>query len=377
NLKITGYLQFQYQKADSMGINSMAGGNFSKFSDSRFMTRRGRIKFAYSQGLAEYVLQFDATESGFAIKDAYLALKDPYLNAFSFTGGVFNRPFGFEIAYSSSKRESPERARIIQTLFPKERDLGGMVSFQMPKTSPWNFLRLDAGLFSGNGTNAETDSRKDFIGHLTASKSIANDKIKFGLGASLYNGFVFQPTANVYEMAGTSFVAKSGVVANSYANRQYWGLDGQLTVESALGYTTLRGEYVAGKQPGTSSSSASPTALPTADTYIRNVAGGYVYFIQTLGQSAHSIVVKYDLYDPNTKVSGNEIGMAVPAGAKATGAGDLKYTTWGLGWLWAVTPVVKFTAYYDIVKNETSNNVKSFSKDLKDNVLTLRLQYRF
>ncbi|MDP4206886.1 MAG: hypothetical protein Q8859_12920, partial [Bacteroidota bacterium] len=46
NLKITGYLQFQYQKADSMGINSMAGGNFSKFSDSRFMTRRGRIKFA-------------------------------------------------------------------------------------------------------------------------------------------------------------------------------------------------------------------------------------------------------------------------------------------------------------------------------------------
>jgi phosphate-selective porin len=38
---------------------------------------------------------------------------------------------------------------------------------------------------------------------------------------------------------------------------------------------------------------------------------------------------------------------------------------------------VKFMAYYDIVTNETSQNLSAFAKDLKDNVLTLRLQYKF
>lgn len=62
---------------------------------------------------------------------------------------------------------------------------------------------------------------------------------------------------------------------------------------------------------------------------------------------------------------------------KATTAGDLKYTTLGIGWIYAYDSTLKLMAYYDMVKNETSKSLAGYSKDLKDNVFTLRLQYKF
>ena len=47
--------------------------------------------------------------------------------------GVFNRPFGHEIGYSTSGLESPERATIIQYFFPDERDLGAMLTLRLKR----------------------------------------------------------------------------------------------------------------------------------------------------------------------------------------------------------------------------------------------------
>jgi hypothetical protein len=398
-LKISGYLQAQYQIADEPGIKSFAGGDFPEFSDNRFMVRRGRIKFAYEAKLAKYVIQFDVSEKGLSIKDAYLNVSDPYLNAFSITAGVFNRPFGYEIPYSSSQRESPERSRFTQTLFPGERDLGAMLTFQMPKTSPLNFLKLDAGFFNGNGTNPETDKKKDFIGHLGIAKATNDEKIKFGLGFSYYDGGVSigkvsldkagavpsgtTRAAQTYEQKTindtVSFVKITGdSIVGSFHKRSYFGVDAQLTIETPVGFTTLRGEYCAGKQPGTEKSTTSPTLATTADTYLRKVSGSYVYFIQSFTGTKLSVVAKYDIYDPNTDISGNKIGLKPKIGSyKASTAADLKYNTLGLGLIYAYSPNIKFTAFYDMVKNETSANLKGYTSDIKDNVWTLRLQYKF
>jgi len=85
NLKISGYIQFQGQFADSSGIASYAGGNFPAHTDKRFQVRRGRLKFAYSANAwSQFVAQFDITENGFKTKDAYANLPIPlfitYLN---------------------------------------------------------------------------------------------------------------------------------------------------------------------------------------------------------------------------------------------------------------------------------------------------------
>ncbi|MDL2243500.1 hypothetical protein LJB84_01505 [Bacteroidales bacterium OttesenSCG-928-J19] len=327
-LKVSGYVQTQFQYGEKDASLKVGTANEDKNeSFNRIGIRRGRLKFAYEDKLLSGVFQLDITEKGVGFKDAYLNIKDPWIGTLGLKAGVFDRPFGYEISYSSSRRESPERAMIFQTLFPDERDLGGMFTLQAPKTSPLNFLKLEAGLFAGNGIKQETDNRKDFIGHLSANKTLGSD-IKLGLGVSYYNGSVYQGTENVYTMNGKSFeVDTDPKNIGRFAKREYLGFDAQLNVVSLLGMTQLRGEYLFGTQPGTASGSKSPNAssLPTADTYIRDFGGGYVMLVQDLATLPVSAVVKYDWYDPNTKVSGNELGL------NGTAKGDVSYSTLGLG----------------------------------------------
>jgi len=386
-LKITGYVQTQFQVADTAGIESFAGGNFSSGIDNRMTVRRGRVKFAYDNENAKAVMQFDITEKGLGIKDAYLSITEPWLNAISLTGGVFDRPFGYEITYSSSSRETPERSRVFQTLFPGERDLGARLTIQAPKTSNWNYLKLDLGLMNGNGTNVETDSYKDFIGHLSATKSSSNEKMKWGLGASYYNGGFATVTNKSYSMTQVGSVpvfTEAAITKGDRTKRQYIGFDGQISYDWAPGITQIRAEYLSGNQPGVAGKSSSLTAAPAAaaDVFNRDFSGYYVYFIQDILETPLQAVVKYDVYDPNTAVSGNQIGNTAN-GSVATNVADIKYSTIGLGLNYRWNSNVRLMAYYDIVKNETTSllpaasTLNDLSNDRKDNVFTFRIQYKF
>ena len=380
-LKLSGYVQAQFQTSDSMGASSFAGGNFPTNSDKRFMVRRGRLKATYDNGLSLFVLQFDVTEKGMGIKDAYIKIKEPWMNAVSLTTGVFDRPFGFEISYSSSSRETPERTRLFQTIFPGERDLGAKITIQAPKTSKWNFLKIEGGLFNGTGgTASDFDYKKDFIGNIGINKTTKNEKINYAVRASYYNGGYRQPTKYIYNGFETLTNGNLGYSVDStstnkgkIAKREYMGADAQINIDFPFGLTSLRGEFIQGTQPGTSATSTSPSAAPTTDTYIRKFNGAYFYFLQNIMQTKHQLVLKYDWYDPNTSVIGDEIGKS---GSKLNN-NDLKYTTIGIGWVYRWDTNVKITAYYDFVKNETSKNLAGYTKDLKDNVFTLRIQYKF
>ncbi|MCL2560846.1 MAG: porin [Rikenellaceae bacterium] len=368
--KVSGYIQTQFQwgeEAASLRIGTANEDPTKSFS--RFGIRRGRIKFTYdASSLASGVFQLDITERGVSFKDAYFDLRNPWVNTVQLRAGIFDRPFGTEVAYSSSRRESPERSVIFRTLFPDERDLGAMVILQARKNSAWNFLKLEAGLFAGNGIRPETDSRRDFIGHLSADKKFG--KVSLGGGVSYYNGGVWQGSPNVYTMDGNGFTLNNNADnVGKFAKREYFGAD----LRFVAGTTKLHAEYLWGTQPATAGSSNSPnwTALPTHDTYIRPFSGWYAMLVQQLGNSPFTAVLKYDVYDPNTKVAGNDIGL------NGTSRTDISYNTLGLGALWAVSSAVRLQAYYEIVRNEKSENVAGFEKDRKDNVFTLRLQYRF
>ena len=415
-LKVSGYIQAQWQSSqiDSLGNASsdMKVGSKKAGSEAtdmnRFGIRRGRIKVAYEDFGSTGVLQLDLTEKGVALKDAYLNILDPWVGYVSLKGGIFDRPFGYEISYSSSRRESPERSRIFQTLFPDERDLGAMLVLQAPKTSPWNVLKLEAGLFAGNGIYLDTDSKKDFIGHLSFNKSLSTN-MKIGLGASLYSGFVAQTDTNVYVVNNAAFVRTVGTSPNGFAKREYYGFDGQFSLSSVAGLTTIRAEYIFGDQPGRSDNASSPksglipgldatnnTALGAttyttvaagtgftttatagkatgAPTYMRKVAGGYVHFIQDIADTKHSIVVKYDWYDPNTQVTGDNIRLT-----NKLSKADVAYSTLGLGYMYRMNNNVRIMAYYDMVSNEKVFLKGYFAKqDLADNLFTLRMQYKF
>lgn len=74
-VRITGYMQPQFQVAQLKGISSYAGGNFEEHVNNRFMFRRGRIRFDYVRFTEndlpslQFVFQFDGTERGVNIRD--------------------------------------------------------------------------------------------------------------------------------------------------------------------------------------------------------------------------------------------------------------------------------------------------------------------
>ena len=387
-LKFSGYIQAQFQVADSAGTpNVFAGGPFLPGVDKRFTVRRGRLKAMYTGNLSTAVLQIDITERQVVIKDAYLAVTDPWSKYVTLTAGIFNRPFGFEVGYSSGLRESPERSRMIQTLFPGERDLGAMITLQAPKTSPLSAFKAEGGMFNGTGpVTTDFDFQKDFIGRVRMDKSLMEEKLSLGLGVSYYKGGYRNPNNAVFETIGavndstTGFIAVDSTIAppkGTINNRQYYGADLQLSFDFPFGMTTLRGEYITGVQPSTKSTNVSPPIDPATDTYVRNFNGAYFYFIQNIGKSKHQLIVKYDWYDANSDVSGDEIGKA---GSRLTKT-DLRYDTWGFGYTYHWDHNIKFVVYYDKVKNETSKNLTggdmAYQKDIKDDVLTLRVQYKF
>lgn len=281
------------------------------------------------------------------------------------------RPFGYDIGYSSARREAPERANITTALFPSNRDVGAMINLQAPRNSPWHIFRFEGGLFAGNSINRETDSRMDFIGRLGINKVI-NHNLRLSGGVSYYHGSVFQGTETVFTMNGNHFVRNDNPNnRGKYAKREYIGFDAQAFITTSLGLTKISAEYIFGQQPGTATSNRSPNTgvLPNADTFIRSVSGGYVTLVQNLGRLPLSAVVRYDWHNPNTAVSGNDIGRD----GTYTTETDLFRRTYGFGLLWEVVPNVRVTAFYEIVRREISEHANNFEGDN----FTLRLQYRF
>ncbi|RAJ85944.1 hypothetical protein CLV59_102651 [Chitinophaga dinghuensis] len=390
-LRFSGYIQPQFQMASKRGAPSFAGGDFNPQSDNRWMLRRGRIRVDYERyndndmPIVQFAFQFDGTERGVAIRDFYGRFFETKFNLFSMAAGMFARPFGYEVNLSSADRETPERGRMSQTLMKTERDLGGMISFEpRRKDHPLRFLKIDAGLFNGQGLTgpSDFDSHKDFIGRIAVKPQIINkDKWLLSGGVSILYGGMQQFTDHIYTMDKGSFKVDSSVEnAGKIAPRHYYGADMQLKIPNGpgKGWTQFRAEYIRGKQTATANTTETPGIIPLdpagkyAPLYIRNFDGAYLYFIQNLGSVKHQVVVKYDWYDPNTDVKGKQIG----APGSGTTPADIRFNTLGFGYLYYANEHLKFTVYYDMVKNE-STQLPGYTSDINDNVLTCRVQYRF
>jgi hypothetical protein len=388
HIKIGGYIQPQFQMAADKGIKSYEGGDFGTQVSNRFMLRRSRIRVDYidfgrkmGPGV-QIVFQFDANERGFSVRDVWGRLFENRFKLFSFTIGMFARPFGYEINLSSSDRESPERGRMSQILMKGERDLGAMISFDPRKnTGILNKLKIDVGLFNGAGITAtgDFDNIKDLISRVSLKPIHLSKEVTFSFGASILQGGLLQNTKYRY-FTGTLNGIKTSLVDSSATNlwsnapRKYYGADAQLKIKNSIGFSEFRAELVNGKQSATTASSETPFVLLTGTEgfHVRNFKGAYFYYVQSLFSTKHQLVMKYDWYDPNTGVKGLEIGAA---GSNLSFA-NIKYNTLGVGYINYLTENVKLVIYYARVWNEHTQ-LTGYTGDVKDDVMTFRIQFRF
>ena len=408
-LKVSGYVQAQFEVGQEFGATKV--GSITRFDNTRdgkyefnddkeygtsntdnfvrFGIRRGRIKFTWEEAFGQAVFQLDITEQGVSFKDAYFKVAERWLNVFSLTAGIFDRPFGDEISYSSSRRESPERSILHQELFPNERDLGAMVTIAGPKGSKVEGLKLDAGLFCGNGIAFPDNGKMDFIGHLKYDKKWSD--VIFGIGASLYYGSVRNRTNVLYTIQkdDEGIYKFQGDTVDSFGKnpRQYYGFDAQFSAESSWGITNIRAEILWGTQTSSSSRIRSPRAdfMQYANdfNYVRKFWGGHVYFVQDVYKTPLTLVLKYAYMNPNTEISEKAIKSKT----------ELPYNYVGFGLLIRCSSNLRLMCYYDMPFNSTKNcfekpkedakpgagynHVVDYTNHVKEGIFTCRLQYKF
>ncbi len=469
-LSVSGYIQAQfraatkgwdaqkdtgnvYKNAYQYKVGDMAGGAFGNGIDKMFQIRRARLKVQYkaSNGLSDGTLQLeilpfevgnavvsgtptkvtkgtDTTKTpnvvtdttyatytsspffnkgGVSIKEADVHFCDPWLQSFGIRAGIIDRPYGFEIGYSSSSREAPEESRMTQTLFPNDQDLGAQIEYvpgSKVKSKGLQALNLRAGLFTGNGINIESDNRFDAIGRLGFKAPIYVANMEIDGGVSGYYGKVTSHNDTTYSFTKGVFVANYDTNYKfdrhrndkSLLTRLYYGADLQIYKDiPVIGGISVRGEYNQGQQvcAGVSSSGSPSNNLPsTAAAYFRNFRGWYVNVVQNLDPLHSQLVFRYDSYNPNTDAKSADInGTKYYTDATKTkidptivsaGTADLTYNTIGFGWVLHITPNVKLTAYYDHVMNEKATFAQTstsrfYNTSLHDDVITARLQYKF
>jgi len=398
--KISGYIQGQFEVGQEFASTNV--GNPTSYHNERdgksgnffrFGIRRGRIKLSLEDTWGSAIFQLDLTEKGITFKDVYFKVSEPWLKIASLTVGIFYRPFGDEISYSSSRRESPERTILFQKLFPDDRDVGAMITFSGPKNSKVDGLKLDVGAFCGNGITLPDNGKMDFIGHLKYEKKRSN--YAFGIGASMYYGTVRNRDTTLYMVQkdenGVHKWVSEQVEPHLKNIRQYYGFDAQFSANTSWGNTNIRGEILWGTQPSVKGDFCSPkwnlfrtgtSTLQYATDYnrIRKFWGAHLYFVQDIYKIPLSVVLKYAYMNPNTKLKGNEV----------TDKTDLSYHYFGAGLLVKCTSYLHLMCFYELPINSTKNeipiakevpagkkHIPNYQKHIEEGVFTCRLQYKF
>ncbi|MEP7318323.1 MAG: porin [Panacibacter sp.] len=381
-IRMGGYIQPQFQAAESRSAKNYSGGDFATNSSNRFMLRRGRLRFDYihfsenTKPSVQFVFQFDGSERGVFIRDFWGRVFENNAKLFSFTTGMFARPFGYELNLSSADRESPERGRMSQILMKTERDLGAMISFEPRGRTNWlQYLKLDAGFFNGQGltATADFDSYKDFISRVSLKPYPLNKNLKLSVGVSYLNGGFIQNNKYVLAAQKSNGFTEDSSAANvgNKLPRKYYGVDAQLKfLHPKNSSTELRAEYWWGTQTSNAIISETPPALLTEPYYIRPFTGAFFYLLHNFDKN-NQVGVKYDWYDANTGLKGTEIGTITN-----THAADINFNTLGFGYTHYFDDNLKLVAWYEFVKNETTA-LPGYTSNVKDNILTLRMQFRF
>lgn len=400
-LKVSGYIQAQYQNFESPALLST--------SQNYFSLRRARVKFTYTatDGI-KFVLQPNITPGDISLKDAYVVLNDRWTNSFSLTAGKFNR-INYEVEYSSSNREMPERSRVIRTLYPGERAIGAKLEFET-KQLP---LRLQFAVLNGNeditisnaaGTNLNSTESKDYDNYkdIMARATYKLDFKDIGtlnFGAHGYFGAI---KSNAIKTLKSDYTTLSDIAFGDPLRKEWIGGEFQFEAKSFGGFS-IKGEYLSGNNAtvGYSPVVASGTTSAAAGSanYQNNFEGYYLYLIKNIGKK-NQFAFRYDYYDPNTDLKGKNVGITgftspdlTTLKSKSSGKSDLATSTFGFAFHHFFDDNIKITLSYDIVNNEkagTSNTVvesyttahgltKSldWSNAINQNLFTLRIQAKF
>lgn len=355
-MKISGYLQAQYQHTDKMGGFGKNAYDNNETIHDRIILKKARVKFDYKGKNTGIVIQGDFSNSGFTLKDAYFDFTEPFADLLHFRVGLFNRP-NFEVEYSSNQRESMERSEVIRALYPNERDLGAMITI-----NPDDMFNLQIAAFNNtyNGPLKQLLPNYKYYPlyymlRLTKEFYVPSADLAFDLGAHARIGQMAANNTSTIT-SETNTPVSNAVAIGDGINRTWYGVEGRLYWDF-LGGLKILGEYILGNNADEMSTDGSKPIR------LREFAGYYVLFVKNLGTD-WQFAFKYDSYDPNTKIADKDV----------TNENDLTINTIGLGIHNYSLDKIRLSLWFDLVSRLT-NDV--FPKSPVNNLTTFRFQYKY
>jgi len=342
-IKVSGYIQAQFESYQSGLVNTNG-------PDNLFYIRRARVKFTYeaTDGV-KFVLQPDLSTGNLSLKDAYVIASHPKLKSVSLWAGQFNRP-NYEVEYSSSQREVLERSKLIRTIYPGEREVGAKIELN-PTTIP---LKIQLAMLNGNFTGKEQkdiDTRKDMMGRVVYSFHFPSSGIGIDLGVHGYYGGLRAKSNYISDY--NALLDSTSSNTGSYLDKKWAGAEMQFYFD-VLGGLALKGEYIAGSNAFAGDSRTNPYKT-------RNFSGYYLYLIKNIGKK-NQIIGRYDYFDPNTKLSGDNAGK------------EPYYKTLTLAWQHYLNDNIRISLNYEMPENEVTG---AYPDNIDDNVLGIRFQAKF
>lgn len=221
-VKIGGYLQVRYQESNYADENKTESS-----AVETFLVRRARVKFTFTPTeRTTVVIQPELAKNSVTLKDTYInyALGENSALAPSFQIGQQNWWFGYEVPYSSSKRETPERSLVSRRFFPGERDQGAVIFASTNSQFQWT-----VGAYNGTGT--EKSSYQDVNDAKDALVRLQWQQGDLDFGMSGYRG------RGAWTTFGDAASYQYGVQKIRYgADAQYY-----------MNRLTLKAEYMRGK----------------------------------------------------------------------------------------------------------------------------------
>jgi hypothetical protein len=299
------------------------------------------------------VLQPDFSKGELALKDAYAEYKFLKSKNMSLLAGKFRRP-NYEFEYGSSEKEILERTRVLQDIYPSQRDIG-IKLFYYSSALP---LKLQFAFMNGNFDEAQTtdiDTRKDIMALASYSLVIPNTGTSIDFGTNFYSGgFRAKSTGYFSDYDGTI----DSVALGDYLTRRWISCAVQLHSD-LLGGMAVKCELLNGKNVYDASSSAPPSK---ENPYkVRDFLGFYLYFIKKIGLK-NQFIARYDYFDPNTRISVD--------GARE----DICYKTLAFAWEHFLNDNIDLGISYEVPKNGITSTV---TNDIKDNIFKARIQIKF
>ena len=375
-LKFSGYVQSQLSVGGKDATLNVGAAKSNEDADYilRMGLRRARLKLTTGTAYGMLNVEVNAAESGVSLLDAYLRVhtKD---QMFMLQVGVWGRNFGFELNNPSVSIETMERSFVGDYMFPGLKDVGAKFVFSGKKNTAFSGFKAELAALNGNGIGKDCDNAKDIVLHLT-NKWQFNDKTSLNVGASYYEGFVLlaNDTAKHYKIGANDAFEQTSTKAGHYVSRRYVGMETQLVNKNKWGRTQFRMEVSTGVQPSEHGSNESLKSGKKYEKhlYSRNYLGGHAWLIHDIATTKLSLVCRYDYFDGNLKVSGNELSTA-----KGHTYADTQRTAVEAGVMWRPFANTLVHAAYIFNFNETSPTLVDATKDRNDDVFSLRLTYRF